>query len=176
VIEQRPVAARTRRGRPPASLQPSASAAARLGAELRAHRQAIDLTLAALSDRVGYSGQHISQVEHGHTMATEVFLRACEAELRAGGALMRLLPDVIGEQARLRSARVAARRGDTNGDQEDEMDPTSRRGLAQDGAAATLSLAVIASPTRAHEVDPALPHHWDCLLATSARMTPLTAP
>jgi len=94
MIEQRPVARRGRRGRPPAPLQPSASAAARLGAELRVHRQANDLTLAGLSARVGYSGQHISQVEHGRTTATEVFLRACEAELGAGGALMRLLPDV----------------------------------------------------------------------------------
>ena len=45
------------------------------------------------------------------------------------------------------------------------MDPTRRRDLVEDGAAAALSLAVIAPPTRGREVDPALPYHWDRLLA-----------
>jgi hypothetical protein len=61
--------------------------------------------------RIGYSAQHISQVEHGHTAATDGFVRACEAELAGEGALMWLLPTVITEQAQQRSARSAARRG-----------------------------------------------------------------
>jgi transcriptional regulator with XRE-family HTH domain len=165
MIEQRPVAGRSRRGRPPAPLQPSASAAARLGAELRTHRQTNELTLAGLAARVGYSGQHISQVEHGRATATEVFLQACDAELDTGGALIRLLPAVILEQARHRSARVAARRGANASDQEDEMDPSNRRDLALVGAAAALNLTVTASPATAGEVDPALVHHWERLLA-----------
>ncbi|MGH2941382.1 MAG: helix-turn-helix domain-containing protein [Solirubrobacteraceae bacterium] len=166
MIDQRPAAGRSRRGRPPAPLQPSTSAAAQLGTELRAHRQANDLTLTALAARVGYSPQHISEVEHGRATVTEAFLEVCDDELAADGALMRLLPAVILEHARQRSARVAARRdANSNGDQEDAMDPTNRRDLAQAGATAALNLAVLTPPTRAGEVDPALPHHWERLLA-----------
>jgi transcriptional regulator with XRE-family HTH domain len=82
-----------------------------LGAELRAHREAENLTLQALGARIRYSTQHISQIEHGRATATETFVRACDAELGTDGALMRLLPDVILEHHKIRSARVAARRG-----------------------------------------------------------------
>ena len=73
MIEQRPVSARASagRGRPLAPLEPSASAAARLGAELRGLRVADGLMLAGLSVRVGYSGQYISQVEHARTAPTK---------------------------------------------------------------------------------------------------------
>jgi transcriptional regulator with XRE-family HTH domain len=137
-----------RRGRPPKPLDPDASRAAWLGAELRALRTAHDLTLQALSARIAYSSQHISEVERGRATATEAFVQACDAELGADGALVRLLPAVILECARHRSSRSAARRGaDMNGDREDDG-----RGLA-------------AAPAAAHEVDPALPDHWERLLA-----------
>jgi transcriptional regulator with XRE-family HTH domain len=160
----------SRRGRPPAPLDPSASAAARLGADLRVLRAAHGLTLAGLSVRVGYSGQYISQVEHGRTTPSEAFVRACDVELGADGALVRLLPAVILEQAQNRSARSAARRGtDINSsDPEDDVQPITRRGLAAAGAAraaATLSLGATAAPTSARDVDPALPGHWERLLA-----------
>lgn len=109
-----------RRGRPPTPLEPSASAAARLGAELRGLRAAHGLTLAGLSVRVGYSGQFISQVEHGRTAASEAFVRACDLELGGDGELLGLLPAVILEQARHRSARSEARRR-TDSDQEDDV-------------------------------------------------------
>jgi len=115
MIQQRPVsgpASACRRGRPPGPLEPWASAAARLGAELRGLRAASDLTLAGLSVRVGYSAQYISQVEHGRTAPSEAFVGACEVELGADGALMRLLPTVILEQAQHRYARrCTSRRG-----------------------------------------------------------------
>jgi transcriptional regulator with XRE-family HTH domain len=173
VIQQRPVsglASVSRRGRPPAPLDPSASAAARFGAELRGLRAAHSLTLAGLSVRVGYSGQYISQVEHGRTAPSEAFVRACDVELGADGALVALLPAVILEQAQHRSARSAARRGtDINSsDREDDVQPITRRGLAAAGAAsaaAALSLGTIAAPASARDVDPALPGHWERLLA-----------
>jgi transcriptional regulator with XRE-family HTH domain len=169
MIEQRSVsgpALASRRGRPPGRLEPSASAAARLGAELRGLRSAHDLTLAGLSGRVGYSAQYISQVEHGRTTASEAFVRACDVELGADGALMRVLPAVILEQAQHRSARVAARRGaDIQSDQEDNVDPISRRELVTAGAAAVLGLGAAAAPASAREVDPVLPGHWERLLA-----------
>jgi transcriptional regulator with XRE-family HTH domain len=169
MIEQRPVscsASANRRGRPPSPLEPSASAAARLGAELRGLRVAHDLTLAGLSVRVGYSAQYISQVEHGRTAPSEAFVQACDVELGADGGLMRLLLAVILEQAQHRSARVAARRGsDTPSDQEDDVDSINRRELVEAGAAAVWGLGVAAAPASAREVDPALPGHWERLLA-----------
>jgi transcriptional regulator with XRE-family HTH domain len=155
-----------RRGRPPGRLEPSASAAARLGAELRGLRAASDLTLAGLSVRIGYSAQYISQVEHGRTAPSETFVQVCDIELGADGELMRLLPAVILEQAQHRCARAAARRAaDIPSDQEDEVDPINRRELAAAGAAAVLGLGAAAEPASAREVDPALPGHSERLLA-----------
>lgn len=170
MIEQLPVsgpASATRRGRPPAPLEPSASAAARLGAELRGLRAANGLTLAGLSVRVGYSGQFISQVEHGRSTASEAFVQACDVELGADGALVGLLPAVILEQARQRSARSQARRReDTNsGDREDDVQPMTRRGMAATGAAAALSLGVTVAPASAGDIDPGIADHWERLLA-----------
>jgi transcriptional regulator with XRE-family HTH domain len=140
-----------------------------LGAELRRLRVVHGLTLAGLSVRVGYSGQYISQVEHGRTAPSEAFVRACDVELGADGALVRLLPAVILEQAQHRSARSAARRcTDINSSEEDDVQPITRRGLAAAGAAsaaATLSLGATAAPASARDVDPALPGHWERLLA-----------
>jgi len=169
MIEKCPVsglASTSRRGRPPAPLEPSASAAARLGARLRGLRAAHGLTLAGLSVRVGYSGQYISQVEHGRTTPSEAFVRACDVELGAEDALVQLLPTVILEQARHRSARSAARRrADTNSsDQEDDVEPITRRSLAVAGAAA-LGLGAAGAPASARDIDPALPRHWERLLA-----------
>jgi hypothetical protein len=150
-----------RRGRPPKPLDPDASHAAQLGAELRALRTAHDLTLEALSARIAYPSQHISEVERGRAAATEAFVQARDAELGADGALVRLLPAVILECARHRSARSAAWRGaDINGDQEDDG-----RGLAAVGAAYALGLGLVVAPAAAHEVDPALPDHSERLLA-----------
>jgi transcriptional regulator with XRE-family HTH domain len=123
------------------------------------------LTLQALSDRIDYSPQHISQVEHGRGTVTEAFLRVCDAELGADGELLRLLPDVILEHAQVRSARVAARRSaDIYSDEEDDVNPTNRRGLADAGATAVLGLGITGVPLAAGEVDPMLPEHWECLL------------
>jgi transcriptional regulator with XRE-family HTH domain len=169
MIEQRPVAGRasaSRRGRPPSPLEPSASAAARLGAELRGLRAASGLTLAGLAVRVGFSAQYISQVEHGRTAPCEAFVQACDVELDAEGALLRLLPAVILEQAQHRSARVAARRGaDIPCDQEGDVASITRRELTAACAAAVAELGVAAAPASAREVDPALPSHWERLLA-----------
>jgi transcriptional regulator with XRE-family HTH domain len=150
MIAQRPVlhpASAGRRGRPPTPLEPSASAAARLGAELRRQRTAHDLTLTGFGVRIGYSAQYISQVEHGRNTPSEAFVQACDTELGGADALMRLLPAVILEQAQHRSARVAARRAtNLSADQEDDVDPINRRELAAAGAAAGLRLGVACAP------------------------------
>ena len=169
MIEQRPVAdlPSVSRGRPPAPLDPSASAAARLGAELRGLRTSHGLTLAGLSVRVGYSGQYISQVEHGRTAASEAFVRACDVELGADGAILELLPAVVLERARQRSADSVARRraNDDSSDRENDVVPITRRDVVVAGATAALSLGAAAAPVSARDVDPALPGHWERLLA-----------
>jgi transcriptional regulator with XRE-family HTH domain len=169
MIAQPPVshsASTGRRGRPAAPLEPSASAAARLGAELRGLRTAHGLTLTGFGVRIGYSAQYVSQVEHGRCAPSEAFVRACDVELGGGGALMRLLPAVILEQAQHRSARVAARRGtNLSADQEEDVNPINRRELAAAGAAAGIRLGMACAPTSARDVDPALPEHSERLLA-----------
>src|SRR5215218_1806441 len=169
MIAQRPVshtASTGRRGRPPTPLEPWASAAARLGAELRGLRTAPGLTLTGLGIRIGYSAQYVSQIEHGRNAPSEAFVRACDVELGGGGALMRLLPAVLIEQAQHRSARVAARRGtNLSADEEDDVDPINRRELTAAGAAAGIRLGVTCAPMSAGDVDPALPEHSERLLA-----------
>ena len=76
------------RGRPPAPLNPDASKAAGLGAEVRARRQARRLTLTALGELVGFSAQHISEVERAKAPVSRPFIEACDRVLDADGALL----------------------------------------------------------------------------------------
>jgi hypothetical protein len=68
-------------------VDPDASHAARLGAELRARRTAKGLTLQALGDLAdGYAPQYISEVERAKTAATPAFIAAVDRALNAGRA------------------------------------------------------------------------------------------
>jgi len=95
------------------------------------------------------------------------FVRACDVELGADGALLELLPAVIPERARRRSADSVARRraNDDSSDRENDVVPITRRDLVVAGATAALSLGAAAAPVSAGDVDPALPGHWERLLA-----------
>jgi transcriptional regulator with XRE-family HTH domain len=86
-----------RRGRPPRRLDPDASQAARLGAEIRTRRQARGLTLEALAALIGFSPQHISEVELAKVPPSGPFVAACDEALEAGGTLTALLPSVVCE-------------------------------------------------------------------------------
>ncbi|MGI9099884.1 MAG: helix-turn-helix domain-containing protein [Solirubrobacteraceae bacterium] len=162
------------RGRPPNPIDPDASHSARLGAEL-AHRLAEGLTLQALGDLIGFTPQHVSEVERAKTAPTRPFIAACDHALNAHGALLELLPAAVHERDTQRHERAAARRGDrdpslrceAHSDAGDEdVDPTNRRGLlgAGAGAAAALGLSGVAAPTQARQIDPDLPAHWTALL------------
>ncbi len=70
-------------GRPPKPLDPDASAAAKLGAELRARRTEAGLTLEALGSQIGYSPQHISEVERANVSFSGSFVVACDDALEA---------------------------------------------------------------------------------------------
>jgi transcriptional regulator with XRE-family HTH domain len=139
-----------RRGRPPKPVDPDASCAARLGAGIRTRRLDEGLTLAALGALVGYSPQHVSECELGKAYVSSTFVARCDEALAAAGAITCLLPAVLDEQSARRDARSLARGGGTL----DDVDPTTRRGLLEAGAASALTTAV---PTAAHEVDPELP-------------------
>ena len=86
------------RGRPLKSVDASASCAARFGAELRGTRVAQNLTLAALASRIGYTLQHISEVELAKAGVSKAFVEACDEALDAGGRLLALYPAVRVEQ------------------------------------------------------------------------------
>jgi len=101
---------RPRRGRPLKPLAPDASSAARLGAALRERRLERGLTLEELAAMVGYSAQHLSQVERAQASVSRQFVGVCDRALDAHGSLLALLAPVIYEQAMQRDDRSAARR------------------------------------------------------------------
>jgi transcriptional regulator with XRE-family HTH domain len=159
-----------RRGRLLTPLDPDASHAARLGAELRALRLTRGLTLQALGALAGYASQHISSVERAIAPATRPFIAACDAALEADGALLAFLPAALEERALERDKRTAARRADHEPalrcvvqDSEvvgEDVDPTNRRGLIGAAGAGALGLGAAATPAAARDVDPELPAYW----------------
>ncbi|HSV65230.1 MAG TPA: helix-turn-helix domain-containing protein [Mycobacteriales bacterium] len=99
-----------RPGRPPKLTDPTGSAVAALGAELRRLRVDRGLTLAQLGRLVGYSWQHLGAVERGTAVPSETVVLACDAAVLANGRLVAMLSAVIREQARVRHQHEAARR------------------------------------------------------------------
>jgi transcriptional regulator with XRE-family HTH domain len=84
---------------PPSGKLPDASHAARLGAEIRTRRQAQGLTLKALATLIGFSPQHLSEVELAKTPVSGRFIAACDQALGARGTLVAQLPAVVCERA-----------------------------------------------------------------------------
>jgi len=191
-----------RRGRPPHSLNPDASHAARLGAEIRAHRQAQGLTLSALATLIGFSPQHISEVERAKAPVSTSFVAACDRALEAGGSLLDLMPAVICERAVRRHDRSAARRASAGRDglaaavdggsaardapaaiplalqheAGEDVDPLSRRSLLGAGAGAAAGLGATTAPAAAREIDPGLVEHWRKLLRLLDQHTAMFGP
>jgi transcriptional regulator with XRE-family HTH domain len=172
------------RGRPPQPLDPDASRAARLGAEIRARRRAQGLTLDALAQLTGFSGQHISEAERAKAAVSSSFVAACDHALQANGWLLEQLPGVICERAAQRDDREAARRradgrekpADTRGtgmrvplpsalqqQAGEDVDPLSRRSLLGAGVGAAFGLGATTAAA-ARDIDPELVSHWMRLL------------
>lgn len=99
-----------RPGRPAKPVDGTASAQARLGAQLRELRKQRDVTLIALGEMTGYSWQHLGAVERGTVVPSDTVVAACDRALHAGGRLVALHPAVIAEQAAHRHERTTARR------------------------------------------------------------------
>jgi transcriptional regulator with XRE-family HTH domain len=165
-------------GRPPAPLEPDASSTAYLGAEIRGRRLARGWTLKVLSEQIGYSLQHVSEVERAKAAPTGPFVAACDQALGARGRLVDLLPAVEHERAVQRLQRAAARRCEAGAARyADDVDPTNRRGLLGAGAAAALGAAgVAAAPAGAREIDPGLVEHWTRLLSLLGRHNAMFGP
>jgi transcriptional regulator with XRE-family HTH domain len=98
------------RGRPPKTIDPDASCAHRLGFELRSARTREGLTLEALAELVGFTPQHISQVELAETCPSEGFVADVDRALGMDGRLINLHPDVLMEHVRARQRRASLRR------------------------------------------------------------------
>jgi transcriptional regulator with XRE-family HTH domain len=129
-----------RRGRPSKLINPDSSHAARLGFEIRKRRQDQGLTLKALSERIGFSLQHVSGVELGKTLVSGAFVSACDRELKAEGAILALLPAVMDEYAMQRDERNAAR-------QQSQEHDASRYGKAQKIASDALTTGANTCPS-----------------------------
>jgi transcriptional regulator with XRE-family HTH domain len=98
------------RGRPPKSIDPNASRGHRLGFEIRSARAQNGLTLEALADRVGFTPQHISEVELAKVCPSEAFVAAVDRALDADGRLLDLYPAVRVELLIERENRSESRR------------------------------------------------------------------
>jgi transcriptional regulator with XRE-family HTH domain len=174
------------RGRPPRPLDRDSSSAAYLGAELRARRQERGLTQRALGDLIGYSLQHVSEVERANAAPTQPFIASCDQALEAQGRLLALLPAVTHERDQQRQERAAARRaGDRSSvpcaeelGEGDDVEPTTRRRLIGAGAATALGGlgAAAAVPAAGRDVDPELPTHLTRLLNVLGRHDEMFGP
>lgn len=80
-------------------IDPAGSAFARLGAELRAQREAIGHSQAALSRKIAYSADLIRRVEATERFPTVEFIQACDRALGADGALEALWPPAKAERS-----------------------------------------------------------------------------
>jgi len=159
-------------GRPLKAVDPDASAAAKLGADLRARRVQCDLTLSQLGNKIGFSAQYISGAELARTTVSARFVAACDRVLGADGALVALLPDVVWEKEMRRQERSSARdrlapalRPASAHRRGDPVDPTNRCGLVEAGTAAASGPGTAGTPTLGGDIDPALPGHSTSLLA-----------
>jgi transcriptional regulator with XRE-family HTH domain len=101
---------REARGRPPNRLDPTSSAAARFGVELRQLRLAAGLKVKDLAGLLGFSATRVSEVENGKGKLSGQFVAACERHLPADGALFTLFELVVQEEAAARHAKLARRR------------------------------------------------------------------
>jgi transcriptional regulator with XRE-family HTH domain len=174
------------RGRPPKPLDRDSSSAAFLGAELRARREERGLTQKDLAALVGFSPQHVSEVERAKAWPTHGFIAACDDALEARGQLLKLLPAALNERETGRQERAAARRASDRSSvpcaeelgEGDDVEPTTRRGLIGAGAATALGGlgAAAAVPAAGREVDPELPTHLTRLLNVLGRHDEMFGP
>lgn len=82
----------------PKELDPTASPAARFGADLRKYRYTAKLTQAQLADLIGYSKSRIGNVERGDENPTRELIELCENALGLEGSLLTHWPAISGDR------------------------------------------------------------------------------
>jgi transcriptional regulator with XRE-family HTH domain len=135
-----------------------------LGAELRARRVAHDLTLTGLANRIGYTPQHLSEVELAKSAASQSFVTAVDDALGANGRLLALYPAVLIEQVVERQRRVTARRDALRCPQ--EADDVKRRAFIGLGLAVVLLGPEAAAKASRDDWD-RIAHAWSYEISTA---------
>jgi transcriptional regulator with XRE-family HTH domain len=185
---------------PPHPLDPDDSHAARLGTEIRTRRQARGLTLKALASMIGFSLQHLSEVERVKAPMSGRFVAACDLALKADGSLLDMFEAVVCERAMQRQEQSVARQRSEGEIPDAEYDALtgvlrmaryarqqhhseagedvdlSRRSLLGAGVGAALGLDVTTASAVARQLDPGLAEYWTTLLRVLARHDAMFGP
>lgn len=142
-------------GRRPKPLDPSASAAAALGAALRTARFDKGYTLQGLSAETKYSAQHISSVELGSDYCSAAFIGTMDAALGTEGKLAVMHDAAVHERLAVRHQRAAAQHRDRLAGKRsaDRVGDVKRRAFLGLGLIAVLCPEAGAQALRAAEVD-----------------------
>jgi transcriptional regulator with XRE-family HTH domain len=122
------------------------------------------LTLATLAGRIGYTIQHISEIELGNGYPSESFVRAADEALDAGGRLLALYPAVVIEQVVARERRASSRREALPSPQ--EADDVKRRAFIGLGLAVVLLGPEAAAKASRDDWD-RIAHAWSYEVATA---------
>lgn len=93
----------------PSPNPPTMSHAVRLGSEIRRRRKTRKLTLEALASMIGFSLQHLSEVERAKAPMSGRFVVACDLALEADGSLLEMFEAVVCERAMQRQEQSVAR-------------------------------------------------------------------
>ena len=122
------------------------------------------LTLADLAKRIGYTPQHISEVELAKSPASEHFVAAVDRALDARGALLALHPAAMMERSMERQKRSTARREALRSVQ--EVDDVKRRAFI--GLGLSVVLLGPEAAARASEAQwDQIAHAWSYEIATA---------
>jgi len=186
--------------RPPHPLDADDSYAARLGAEIRRCRKAQGLTLKALASMIGFSLQHLSEVERAKAPMSGRFVATCDLALEADGSLLDMFEAVVHERAMQRQEQSVARQrsegeipdaeyealtsvlrltryaGQQHPSEAGEDVDLSRRSLLGAGVGAVAGLGVTTVPAAARSIDPELVSHWKMLLSVLNRHDAMYGP
>jgi hypothetical protein len=112
--------------------------------------------------RIGYSPQHVSDAEHGHTAVSEAFIAAVDRALGADGHLVAAYPAVLIERAMHRQKRASERRGAATVD-----DDVKRRAFIGLGLAVVLFGPEAAARALSEADAEQIAHQWSIEIATA---------
>jgi transcriptional regulator with XRE-family HTH domain len=181
-------------------VNPGDSHAGRLGTEIRRRRKARGLTLNALASMIGFSLQHLSEVERAKAPMSGRFVAACYLALEADGSLLDMFEAVVCERAMQRQEQSVARQRSEGEIPDAEYDALasvlrltryagqqdlseagedvdlSRRSLLGAGVGAALGLGVTTASALDRQLDPGLAEYWTTLLRVLARHDAMFGP